>query len=621
MADDGGQGRNIPNESHSRVLFVTEPIKNMTRTPPGENMTRTPPGESMTRTPPGENVTHAPPGEDITRTPPGEDITRTPPGEDITRAPPGEDMTRAPPGESKKNVKFFLAGDQVHVDGPEVRSESPAPGMTEGTEPGATCENHLFLSVPTYEDLLSCDEESDNSLQGNQELCEDAGQSLHNWQLGQLSKPLNKLALEQVDEENFEEDEIIHQEEWGEETCDGDKDGVACTPLNSLEELDLGVRMDDQEGLLEDDVHRSPVRRNRASRSSASSRDSQDVMSEAWWSLNKHVFVLSEAGKPIYSRYGSEEALSSFMGVLLALVSFVQAAKNVIRSIHSDNHTVMFLHRGPLVLVSVSRTRQSEQQLAQELHYVYNQIISVLTITQLNKVFKAKQNYDLRRLLGGTERFLNSLLNLMEQDPCFLLTAVRCLPLPSSVRDSVSQSLQQARAKDLVFAVLLAKNQLVCMVRMKDQVLHPTDLHLLLNLVSGSTSFREGEIAMDKDSYSVSQAGVPDLQHFIYKCKSTSQFTSPEMDAPYNCSEQRERLFGLYQQLHSRIHSASRPLKLIYHVWHFETLLAWVTAGFELYTCFSPLVTKAAAIHAITKLLRWIKKEEERLFIMNPLTF
>lgn len=43
-----------------------------------------------------------------------------------------------------------------------------------------------------------------------------------------------------------------------------------------------------------------------------------------------------------------------------------------------------------------------------------------------------------------------------------------------------------------------------------------------------------------------------------------------------------------------------------------------VTSKFELYTCFSPLVTKACAITVITKLLRWIKKEEERLFIRYP---
>ena len=43
-----------------------------------------------------------------------------------------------------------------------------------------------------------------------------------------------------------------------------------------------------------------------------------------------------------------------------------------------------------------------------------------------------------------------------------------------------------------------------------------------------------------------------------------------------------------------------------------------VTSKFELYTCLSPLVTKAGAILAVTKLLRWVKKEEDRLFIRYP---
>lgn len=36
------------------------------------------------------------------------------------------------------------------------------------------------------------------------------------------------------------------------------------------------------------------------------------------------------------------------------------------------------------------------------------------------------------------------------------------------------------------------------------------------------------------------------------------------------------RLLDLYRYMHSRIHSTSRPLKLIYHVAERETLLAWV---------------------------------------------
>lgn len=61
----------------------------------------------------------------------------------------------------------------------------------------------------------------------------------------------------------------------------------------------------------------------------------EDVTAEGWRQHRKHVFVLSEAGKPIYSRYGSEEALSSTMGVMMALVSFIQSGDNVIRSVYS----------------------------------------------------------------------------------------------------------------------------------------------------------------------------------------------------------------------------------------------------------------------------------------------
>lgn len=69
-----------------------------------------------------------------------------------------------------------------------------------------------------------------------------------------------------------------------------------------------------------------------------SGKEDEDVTMDAWRMHRKHVFVLSEAGKPVYSRYGSEEALSSTMGVMMALVSFVEAQKNAIRSIHAGDY-------------------------------------------------------------------------------------------------------------------------------------------------------------------------------------------------------------------------------------------------------------------------------------------
>ncbi|CAH2317108.1 vacuolar fusion MON1 homolog B-like isoform X2 [Pelobates cultripes] len=420
----------------------------------------------------------------------------------------------------------------------------------------------------------------------------------------------------------------------------------------------------------------------------------EDITADGWRARRKHVFVLSEAGKPIYSRYGNEEALSSTMGVMMALVSFVQSGNNSIRSIYSDNQKVVFLQQGPLVLVSVSRAPQTEEQLRRELQYVYYQIISMLTQASVARIFERKKNYDLRRLLAGSEKILDSLLDLLDSDPGFLLGAVRCVALPCPLRDSLSSILTKSITPNLVFSILVAEQQLVTVVQeravIEDCRLDPTDLHLLLNLIGASSAFQAGEIwtpiclprfnpdgyfyayisyldpectvclvllSTDKESfyavsgckkkiqlameaqnslsalstamrssvYSVTSLGVPELLHFVYKpmdvpdaYRQLPQFTSPLADGPYSSESERQRLFDLYRYLHCRIHNSARPLRLIYHVAEKETLLAWVTSKFELYTAFSSLVTKVGAINVITKLLRWIKKEEDRLFIRYP---
>ncbi|NWW69863.1 MON1A protein, partial [Climacteris rufus] len=530
-------------------------------------------------------------------------------------------------------------GDGQHAE----RSESPTPGLAQGTEPGAGQEGAMFVHTRSYEDLTSPEDGAAAVRSPEERRGEPAEQS----SMEQISKDFSELSTQLT--------------------------GMA---LDLEEEMRPG-----KEGKLE------PSPQSSRHDSVLSGKEEEDVTMDAWRMHRKHVFVLSEAGKPVYSRYGSEEALSSTMGVMMALVSFLEAEKNAIRSIHAaDGYKVVFVRRSPLVLVAVARTRQSEQEIAHELLYIYYQILSLLTWTQLNHIFQQKQNYDLRRLLAGSERITDNLLDLMAHDPSFLMGAVRCLPLAAGVRDAVSSSLQQAKAKSLVFSILLSGNQLVSLVRKKDQFLHPIDLHLLFNLISSSSSFREGEawtpiclpkfnssgffhahisyleqemdlclllVSTDREDfftvsdckrrfqerlrrrgvhhalqealrtpfYSVAQVGIPDLRHFIYKSKSSGLFTSPEIEAPYVQEEEKERLLGLYQYLHSRAHNSSRPLKNIYFTGPRENLLAWVTNAFELYVCYSPLGTKAGAINAVNKLMKWIRKEEDRLFILTPQTY
>ncbi|XP_016327913.1 protein SAND-like isoform X1 [Sinocyclocheilus anshuiensis] len=508
------------------------------------------------------------------------------------------------------------------------RSDSPTPGLVEGTEPGAGQEGAMFVHAQSFEDLTA-----DSEPNTNDKAAEVGDSNVGNAQ---------EEALEGGEEGGL----VVEQVEEGKEE----------------------VR-----------------NRNKAKQ--------EDVTSERWRSHRKHMFVLSEAGKPIYTRYGTEEALSSIMGVMMLLMSFVEDKKNIIRSIHADGYRVVFLRKSPLILVGVSRTNCSDRELTRELQYVYYQIVSLLTLTQLNHVFQHRQSYDLRRLLAGSEHLTDNLLRLLDRDPGLLLSAVMCLPLASSARDMVSSSLQAAKAKNLVFSILLAGNRLVTLVRKKDQFLHHMDLHLLFNLVGSSSSFRAGEgwtpiclpkfnpagffhahisylepasdlclilVSTDREdffnlsdckkrflerlrrrsayqslqealntpSYPISQVGIPELRHFVYKSKSSGLYTSflffpvsPDFPAPYQAEEEHEKLMGLYQHLHSCLHHPTRPLRYIYHCTETENLYALVTSGFELYLCFSPLGTKGLAVSAVNKLLKWIRKEEDHLFILSPLTY
>ena len=119
-----------------------------------------------------------------------------------------------------------------------------------------------------------------------------------------------------------------------------------------------------------------------------------------------------------------------------------------------------------------------------------------MTLSQLTRIFDQKKGYDLRKMIAGSERLLDSLAHSMEEDPApYMLSAVQVLPMPSSLRDNVSSVIKQycSKTQNVVFALLIANNRLITLVRMKKYYIHPADLHLIFNLVNSSESFKLSE--------------------------------------------------------------------------------------------------------------------------------
>ncbi|XP_055638116.1 protein SAND [Toxorhynchites rutilus septentrionalis] len=427
------------------------------------------------------------------------------------------------------------------------------------------------------------------------------------------------------------------------------------------------------------------------------SNESEDYLHDPnFLKKKRHVFILSSAGKPIYSMHGNEDKLATLFGVMQALVSFVQSNNDSIKSIHAMGVKFVFLVKSPLIMVAISRTNHSVQQIQLQLTDVYNQILSTLTLVHVQKTFEKRKNFDLRRLLAGSERLIDHLLvndkcdhRLVSNNPfSFMTHSVRILPMQSSVRDTIIGAIQSncSKIKNLVFAVLIANNKLIALVRMKKYFIHPADLRILFNLIECSESFKSAEswtpiclpkfdssgflhahvsyladdcqaclllLSIERDVFFVlSEAkrkitdklrrsncleaindamnsrgiklqniGIPEIRHFIYKSKSNAQLLCSELTMPYSSIGQFKRLEGMYFELHHRIHNSGRPVKLIYQMQEKEILLAWVTQAYELFATFEPTVHRNDVINLVNKLLKWIKKEENNLFILSAPTF
>ena len=216
----------------------------------------------------------------------------------------------------------------------------------------------------------------------------------------------------------------------------------------------------------------------------------EDNTMEVWRRHKKHVFVVSIAGKPIYSRYGDEQNLAPFMASLSAMASFIEDTHDVLHYFAAGDHQVVFLLRGPLILVSVCSTRETRADVVRELDYVHSQIVSVLTNSSINKIFEQRPDFDLRGLLTGTDKLVDHLVHNMNYEAGFMFHALRPLVMPAADRRSVGSALAQAACPQLLFALLVHGFNLVHMARPKKFALDAKDVHLLMNFVNSSASFR-----------------------------------------------------------------------------------------------------------------------------------
>lgn len=425
-----------------------------------------------------------------------------------------------------------------------------------------------------------------------------------------------------------------------------------------------------------------------------------------WKSKKKHFIILSAAGKPIYTRHGSDAIISSYVGIIQTIISSYFGNDDSLKSFHADGVQFVVLSQTNLHLVGITSLPESEAQIRVQLEALYMQVLSTLTLPTLTHIFSVRPSSDLRRPLQGTEVLLSSLADSFTRgSPSALLSALECLKIRKSHRSIINSTMIKARVDGLLYGLVVAGGRLVSVIRPKKHSLHPSDLQLIFNMIFEAEGIKAGGgeswvpmclpgfnntgylymyvsfldmagdsareldaneriskedsvaiilLSTNKESFEelqtmkrylvqefrrnrsmqiiqqAVQAGRPSptdiiagtvLRHFLYKSKGNVQFFMPSYSPNFESLKQRRRLMSLYAKLHASVHAKHAAVKVHHCVLTTATALAWVTPMFELYCVAGPSTSRNALAQSANKVVQWIQKEEERIFLIGGAVF
>ena len=197
------------------------------------------------------------------------------------------------------------------------------------------------------------------------------------------------------------------------------------------------------------------------------------------------LLVTSLAGKPIYyyplNAIGDAELASKCMlvtGVVLTTEDLVSVKSKEITTIFYKNANRMILS------VKIKNLKIKVQTIQKTLLKLINdQIVSTITLSQIDMIFDREPGYDLRNQLSGTEQLITGLIESYDFP---FYEAIKVENLAEKVK--LAKAMEEVFSnKGIIFGILLTeKMKVTALATNRSYELHINDFNILLMLLKNS---------------------------------------------------------------------------------------------------------------------------------------
>ena len=220
---------------------------------------------------------------------------------------------------------------------------------------------------------------------------------------------------------------------------------------------------------------------------------------EEFFTKKRHYLIMTDGGKPVYSRYGDEVENNSIFATISAMITKftifnnTETFKEEINIISNNKNKIIFMKKGQLIFIALSKkVNDSVSLLHSQLEFIYNQLMSILTVRFYEKLEDNPSKC--LTAMGGTENLFEQIIQYSSNSFISLFNSYQVLNFINigDHRDKINKILEDNKGNSL-YCILMTPYEIISFAHSNQIVVKSSDLILIQNLIFCTEMLRTQE--------------------------------------------------------------------------------------------------------------------------------
>ena len=227
----------------------------------------------------------------------------------------------------------------------------------------------------------------------------------------------------------------------------------------------------------------------------AKTKINSNLKYEEFFTKKRHYLIMSDGGKPVYSRYGDPIENNSIFATLSAMITKYTIfntndnEKENLNVITNNKNKIVFLKKGQLIFIALSKKNDCTSLLFSQLEYLYFQLMSILTISFYSKLEDNPSKC--LSTMGGTENLFEQMIQYTSKSFPALFNSYQVFNY-FELREKLNKLAEEFRG-DALYCIIMTPYEIISLSRSNQIDVVPSDLVLIQNLIYSQEMLRTQE--------------------------------------------------------------------------------------------------------------------------------